>query len=166
MPERHSVDFTYFGFNLVSDHESGTITLQFNGDSEWLLPEPGAVSRAARPILKAIRRRYGAGALCRLRRRWAGEGNPFVLPPCVSPHPESPEVACFAMRLGPGERLDPALAGLLEFLGRQPGYQRTFGPPLDRDVPVRRDPKEPTVDAASLAGDALRRLMERPHSDF
>lgn len=153
MPERHTLVFTRCGFNVLTDHDRRTITLQF--EDEWpnfgLVPGPdGRVIESRRPrplggiagmlsnhpidrIFRALRRRFGGGLPGRLIRWASGKAGPLVLPAHTRLHPDNPVVICFEIGVRDGERMDAALAALLTFLRRLPGYQRTYGEPLDRD---------------------------------
>jgi hypothetical protein len=130
MPERHSIDFTRASVNIISDAERRTITLQY----EKPLGPPDAI----KPILGAISKKFGTGIKDRVNRWKRGETSPFQLSGHAKPHPENPDVQCFEMNVSASERMDSALAALLECLRQQPGYQRTFGPPLDRDQLPRK----------------------------
>ncbi len=183
MPERHSVDFRQVSFNIISDAERGTITLQYpsarGGSSDCEVME-------IRQVLRSLKRRYGGGIGGRLGRWYSGMDSPFVLPSCSEPHPTNPDVLCFEIRVRQGERLESALATFLEFARQQPGYQRTFGAPLDRDeivggtryplpgyqrtfgAPLDRDSKPsrarkmPSGNIPNLACDVLRNMIRRP----
>jgi hypothetical protein len=157
MSERHTIDFARASFNVVSDAERNTITLQFEssgGDQERVNPP---IAR----VLKAIERRYGTGIASRLKRWRTGECNPLVLPSGSTPHPENSEVFCFEIGVEPGERLEFALATLFEFLRQQPEYQRTFGPPLDRDQMPLQVQIGKADDLSAAAQDMLTKFMER-----
>jgi hypothetical protein len=160
MPERHSVDFDRVGFNVLTDAEARTITLQFeNPDGPH-----GEVPSGMRPILDAIRRRYGAGVVRRLV-RWAKKrDNPLAPDVRCEPHPDNPDVLCFRIGVTPGKRMESALTALLDFLRQQPGYRRTLGPPLDRDSLDRRARNEVTVDTPSAAERVLRQLIAHEDS--
>jgi hypothetical protein len=123
--ERHSIDFNRVSVNIISDAQRRTITLQYE---KWPGP-PDAI----KAILGAISRKFGNAVGDRFRRWLLGENSPFVLAGRSKPHPENPDVHCFEMIVKEGETIDSALACLLGFLRQQPGYQRTFGPPLDPD---------------------------------
>jgi hypothetical protein len=153
MSERHTVDFDRVSINVISDAERGTITLQF--DNAF-----GGLSQNNR-ILQAIDRRYGVGMLSRLRRWIAGLGDPPVLALRSGPHPENPDVSCLVLRVKRPVGMESALVSLMEFLRRQPGYQRMFGSPLDRDEMPSRVRRASSVDSSEAANDALRRMMER-----
>lgn len=158
MPERHTIDFARCSFNVVTDGDRRTITLQFSDD----FPR----RRLAAPIgqvLNALRRRYGDGLIARLNRWRTGERSPFVLPPRSRPHPENPEVLCYeiGVRGDGGGTMDSALATLLEFLRQQPGYERTYGAPLDLDEVPTRARRGAGADASTSANRALWGLMER-----
>jgi hypothetical protein len=144
MSERHSVDFARDSFNVICDTDRHSITLQFEFSRNGRAPVTDSMAR----ILKAIRSRYGGGVVCRLNRWRRGEGRPLVPPARSRPHPENPDVYCFEMRVDQGEKIESALAGLLEFLRQQPGYRRMFGPPLDRDqgAAENRHPLFPEVE--------------------
>jgi len=153
MPERHSVDFIRASFNIISDAERRTIALQF----DMVISVPGAVER----IVSALYGRYGSGIRGRLNRWRKGERSPLVMPSRGKPHPENPDVIRFEIVVKQGERLESALATLLGFLRQQPGYQRTFGPPLDRDEAPSEDRKAPAGDVSEAAGGLLKRIMDR-----
>jgi hypothetical protein len=153
MSERHTVDFIRGSINILSNGERGTITLQFEKAADGLKP----ISR----ILKALERRYGVGVMRRLSRWRTGESNPFVLPLRTKPHPENPDVLCFEIGVKQGERMESALAALIEFLRRQPGYQRTFGSPLDRDQMPSRVRKASSTDNSNAAHNLMKQMMER-----
>lgn len=159
MSERHTVDFARCSFNVVTDSDRRTITLQF--DNEW----SGLQSEPIARLIKAIRQRYGAGVLARLNRWRTGERHPFILPPRCLPHPDNPDVLCYeiGVRGEGGGTMDSALATLLEFLRQQPGYERTYGAPLDRDQVPTRVRKGSDRDASTSAHDALRNFMDLRH---
>ena len=71
MIERHTIDFARVSFNVVSDADRGTITLQFDQAGGGLGSIPG--------ILRAIHQRFGGGVLSRIRRWKSGEISPFVV---------------------------------------------------------------------------------------
>ena len=160
MAERHTVDFVPDSFNLISDGERRTITLQFERSLEWRKPVPQPIGR----ILKAIKRRYGGGLMSRLHRWKHGERNPLVLPSRIEPHPENPDVLRFEIGVRPGETMESALASLFECLRRQPGYQRTFGAPLDRDQEPSRVQKARPGDASKSAQNILHSFIEARRS--
>jgi hypothetical protein len=153
MPEIHTVDFRRGSINIISNAERATITLQFAGDRD-------AVESVDR-ILKAIRRRYGDGLINRLSRWRTGEGSSFVLPLHSRPHPESPDILCFEIGVNRGGGLESALATLLEFLRQQPGYEHTFGAPLDRDQMPSPGHKVPPSVASEAAQDVLEQMMKQ-----
>jgi hypothetical protein len=156
MPERHTVDFARCSFNVVSDGERRSIILQFHPQAAGSKREPIAL------IFKALRRRYGGGLIAHLNRWRTGEGHPFVLPPRTEPHPDCPEVLCYRIRVRPGGgTMDSALATLLEFFREQPGYERTYGAPLDLDEASARVRTRTDVDASTAAFRALAGLMDR-----
>jgi hypothetical protein len=70
-------------------------------------------------------------------------------------------VLCFEMGVKQGERLEAALATLLAFLRHEPEYQRTFGPPLDRDDTPSRVQLGGAGELSTAAQDVLAKLMER-----
>lgn len=154
MSERHTIEFDGFGANILSDGERGTISLQFDvSDSR----------QAIRPMLNAIRRCFGHGIRSRLTRWMTGQGDPLLrLTSRDEPHPDNPDVIRVEMRVKEGVHIDSALAALIAFFRRQPGYRRTLGPPLDRDDLEGQIPREPG-DAAGLAQQALRRILEQRH---
>lgn len=180
MPERHTVVFKRCEFNVITDHDQRTVTLQFEETHTFLeialgpdgrpiqrrrSPSPGGLARMVSnrpidPILRAIDRRFGDGLAGWLDRWRTGEESPLILAPRTTVHPENPEVACFVMGVKAGHPTDAALATLLDFLRKLPGYQQTFGDPLDRDV-VERENRRSRADASTVANDTLRALMER-----
>ncbi len=118
MPERRSVDFDQVSFNVISDPERSTITLQFPSFGG------GSTSResvATKQILKAITARYGMGLKGQLIRWKLGTNSPLLLPSQNKPHPDAPDVLCFEMGVRPGERMDLVLADFLAFLSQRPG---------------------------------------------
>jgi hypothetical protein len=153
MIERHTIDFARVSFNVISDADRGTITLQF--------AQAGGGRESIRGILRAIQRRFGGGVVSRLNRWSTGESNAFVLPQGSKPHPDYPDVICFAIGVKPGARMEAALATFLDFLRQLPGYQRTYGSPLDRDeVPSRVRTNSPR-DVSTVAADTLREFFKR-----
>ena len=128
MIERHSIDFDWVIFNVVSDADRHTMTLQFESNSPL-------VRQGIRRILRAIEQRFGNGIASRLRRWHSGQGNPFVLPAGTTTHPEYGDVLFFEIGVKPGVRMEDALASLLDHLRQLPGFKRIYGPPLDRDQP-------------------------------
>lgn len=162
MSERHSVDFVRASFNVVSDAEKRTITLQFDHSGFILHP----ISPPVRLVLRAFERRYGAGILSRLNRWKTGETSELALPRQSNPHPENPDVFCFEIGVRPGVRMETALATVLLFLRQQPGYQRTFGPPLDRDEVPSPGQGRGVDDLAAAAGQVLMKLFERRRIPF
>jgi hypothetical protein len=153
MIERHTIDFARVSFNIVSDADRATITLQFD--------QAGGGRESIPGILRAIQRRFGGGVMSRLNRWSTGESNPFVLPQTSRPHPDYPDVICFAIGLKPGARMEAALATFLDFLQQLPGYQRTYGSPLDRDeVPPQARKKSPR-DVSAVAAGTLREFFKR-----
>ena len=156
MPERHTIDFRRTSFNVLSDEAAGLIRLQFDSSSGGL--------KAIVPILKAIRRRFGNGLLNRLNRWRNGQTNPFLLGKRTTPHTDDSSVICYEITLKPGERMDPALGLLFEFLRQQPDYQRTLGPPLDRDD-LYDDPTDTvtSADTSRAAGNVLRKYFYQHH---
>jgi hypothetical protein len=155
MAERHTVDFVRDSFNLVSDAERRTITLQFESYLDRRKPIPQPIGR----ILKAIESRYGGGLMSRLTRWRRGESNPLVLPSRSQPHPDNPEVLCFEIGVRPGATMESALASLCEYLRQQPGYERMFGAPLDRDQPTSRVRKAQPGDASKSAHDIIHSMI-------
>jgi len=153
MSERHTVDFDRVSVNVISDAERGTITLQF--DNAF-----GGLEQNKR-ILKAIDSRYGVGVLSRLSRWITGTDSALVLRSHSRPHPENPDVLCLELGVKRGERMESALGNLMEFLRRQPGYQRMFGTPLDRDEMPSRVRKMSSGDSSEAAADTFKRLLER-----
>jgi hypothetical protein len=152
MPEIHTVHFVRGSLTVVSDAERGTISLRY---------PRGREGEAIPAILKVLGRRYGDAPLSRLGRWRAGERSPFVLPPRPEPHPEGPDILCFEIGIRRGERPDPALASLLDFLAQQPGYRRTLGDPLDRDRMPAPARKAPAGDMTRTAEDLLREQFRR-----
>lgn len=157
MAERHTVDFKRCSFNVVTDHERKSITLQFERSSDSRRP----VSLPVTPILKTLKRCYGGGIVSRLNRWRATTGNPFVLTLGIQAHPENPDVLCFEISVRQGERMEAALATILKFLRQQPEYLRTIGPPLDRDEVALSVRNAVPGDVSSAAQDALVKLMKR-----
>ena len=153
MPERHSIDFVRASVNIITDAAARIITLQYE---RWHGPP-----EAMKPILGAISRKFGAGIRNRLRRWMTGQSSPFVLPPGAKPHPENPDVLCFEIGVKQSEKMDAALAALIGFLRQQPGYQRTFGPPLDPDQPTPKTRTASKGDASEAADAALRGMLRR-----
>lgn len=149
MAERHSVEFKTCSFNVLSDEDRGTITLQYD---RW--GSGGGRSRKGFPrffqavveecrggfdrqnpgmsrVLQALRGEYGDGLICRFKRWSTGAPGPFELPSASVPHRENPDVLCFQIRVVAEERMEASLERLLDFFSRQPEYQRTFGSQLD-----------------------------------
>lgn len=157
MPERHTIDFARCSFNIVTDADRRTITLQFENP----FPGPTVVPESVDRILKDLRRRFGGGILGRLIRWSSGESDPLVLPRRGLPHPDNPDVLCFEIGVKDGAKVEGALATLLDFLRRQPGYQRTYGAPLDRDPAPSEDRIGSAKDASTAARDALIGLLAR-----
>jgi hypothetical protein len=154
MAERHTVDFDRVSFNVLSDEERGTITLQFDS------PIWGHAGGHVKGLAAAIGRRYGGGWKSRLDRWLAGEGEPLLVAGPSGPHSENAEVYCLELWVKRGAKMESALADLVEFLRRQPGYRRLLGQPLDRDQ-MRERPAEPSSgDSSQAACDALKRIME------
>jgi hypothetical protein len=185
MPERHTIDFARCSFNVVTDADRRTITLQFEDAFrapqggrrrrrrpslasqiitlrfEDAFPGGSVVSDSVDRILKALRRRFGRGLLVRMTQWRRGESNPLLLPRRGHPHPDNPDVLSFEIGVKDGSKVEGALATLLDFLLRHRGYQRTYGAPLDRDPAPSEDRIESAKDASSLARDALIGLLER-----
>ena len=153
MIERHTIDFNRVSFNVISDADRQTITLQFD--------RIGSGLESIQRILRAVRRRFGEGIASRLSRWRTGQGNPFALPARIRPHPEYQDVLCFEIGVKRDARMEAALATLLDFLRQLPGYKRTYGSPLDRDQVPSRVRKESPRDASSVAGDTLREFFKR-----
>ena len=153
MAERHSIDFIRASVNIISDTQRRTITLQYE---KW----PGPPD-AMKPILGAISRKFGTGVRDRFRRWLRGENTQFVRTGPSKPHPENPDVHCFEMIVKEGQTIDSALAGLLGFLRQQPGYQRTFGPPLDPDQLPPKARMAISVGACEAASAALQGMFRR-----
>jgi len=155
MSERHTVDFDRVSFNIISDAEQRTITLQF--DTPLWRREGDHVKR----LLKAIGRRYGAGFKSRLGRWLAGERESLLVVKRSGPHAENAEIFCFELGVKRESKTEAALADLVEFFRRLPGYRRLLGQPLDRDQ-IRRGFREGSSDDSSqAAADTLRRMFER-----
>jgi hypothetical protein len=157
MAERHTVDFARCSFNVINDADRRTITVQFENP----FPGPRVVPESVDRILKAIRQRFGGGIVGRLTRWSRGESNPLVLPQRGHAHPDNPDVLCFEIGVKDGARIEGALATLLDFLRRQPGYQRTYGAPLDRDPDPSEDRIGSTRNASTAAREALIGLLAR-----
>jgi hypothetical protein len=160
MPERQSVEFERVVFNVISDEERGTITLQFSG--------AGGRSRESREIeaiLNAIEGRYAKGIRSRPSPEGLGSASPLVLPLRSKPHPEAPDVLCFEMRVKPGERMGSVLADFMDFLSQQPGYRRTFGNPLDRDQIPLGSKHVPPAELSNEAGKMLTEMFRRRTKD-
>jgi hypothetical protein len=153
MSERHTVDFDRVSFNVISDAERETITLQF----ENVLSGHAHIQQ----ILKAIERRYGVGLFGRLRRWIVGTESALILRSHGRLHPENPDVLCLELGVRRGERMESALGNLIEFLRQQPGYQRMFGSPLDRDLMPSRVRTPPSGDSSKAAADTFKRMLER-----
>ena len=152
MPERHTVEFRRTSCSIISDPERGTLSLRFDRLEGG--PEPIVL------LLRALRRRFGTGFGGRLTRWWAGAAIPLILAPTSRPYPDNPDLICVAATLKPGERMDGALGVVLDFFRHQPDYRRTFGPPLDRDLPIA--PRSPgPADPSSRAQGILRQLLRR-----
>jgi hypothetical protein len=153
MPERHSIDFIRDSVNIISDADRRTITLQY----EKTLGPPDAM----KPMLGAISRRFGTANRDRLGRWIRGEKSPFVVAGRSKPHPENPDVHCVEMIVKEGETMDSALACLLALLQQQPGYQRTFGPPLDPDQLPLKTRMAFSGGASEAASAALKGMLGR-----
>jgi hypothetical protein len=152
MIERHTFEFNSFGVNVLSDAERGAISLQ--------LDTSGCRMEAIEPILKAVKRRFGRGIWGHLSRWMTGEGDPLLLISHGKPHPDNPDVIRVEMAVKDVERMDSALAALVDFFRRQPGYCRMLGSPLDRDNLDRRT-WGGMGDVSRTADDTLRRMWER-----
>lgn len=151
MKEIHTIDFDRFGVNVVSDGGLGIISLQFDTTECGMRP--------IEPLLKAVKEHFGR-CLCGYLSRWlAGEGDLLLLNAHERPHPDNPDVICVEMTIKEGQRMDRALAALMNFFRRQPGYRRTLGSPLDRDD-LDHPIGSPTGDASSVACDTLKRMFE------
>jgi hypothetical protein len=157
MPERHTVDFARCSFNIVTDADRRTITLQFENP----FPGPRVVPESIDRILNALRRRFGGGILGRLNQWRSGESSPLVLPRRGHPHPDNPDVLRFEIGVKNGARIEGALATLFDFFRRQPGYQTTYGAPLDRDPVPSEDRIGSAQDASTAAREALIGLLAR-----
>ncbi len=144
MAERHTIDFARDSVAVVSDADRRRITLQFEGVNDG---QP-----TAKRLWTALQRRYGPGPLARIGRWSRGEDHPLILPARGQPHPESPDVFVVEVEIRPGPPMEEVLSDLLEFFRRQPGYVRTYGDPLDRDLerpPSRRGAARETSEAAN-----------------
>jgi hypothetical protein len=183
MPERHTIDFARGSFNLVTDADRRTITLQFEDafralpgrrhrrpSLEWRImslrfedafPGGRVVSESIDRILKALRQRFGGGILGGLNRWSRRERNPLVLPRRGHPHLDNPDVLCFEIGVKDGAKVEAALATLLDFLRRQPGYQRTYGAPLDRDAAHSEERFGPDKETSTAARDVFIGLLAR-----
>lgn len=157
MPERHTVVFQRCHFNVITDHDRRTITLQFEESDPFLeivlgrdgrpikprrSPSVGGLARmlSNRPIdriLRALDRRFDNGLAGWLSRWRTGGESPLVLAAKAEVHPENPDVVCFRIGVKANHPTDAALAALLSYIRTLPGYQQTFGDPLDRDITER-----------------------------
>jgi len=154
MSERHTVDFDQISFNVISDAERETITLQFDATS-------GTYGREqTKRIIQAITGRFGPGIRSRASRWLTGLGDPLALVRRSGTHPENPDVLCLELSVKRGVCVESALAELVEFLRRQPGYRRLLGQPLDRDQVLPRVCEFAARDSAEAATDTLKRMME------
>ncbi len=153
MIERHTIDFARVSFNVISDSDRSTITLQFD--------QAGGAAASIHGILRAVQRRFGGGFLSRLRRLSTGDSSPFVLPGRGNPHPDYPDVFCFELGVKPGTTSEAALAMLLNFVEQLPGYQRTYGSPLDPDKVTERGRTGSQHDASTVAQNTLLEFFKR-----
>jgi hypothetical protein len=152
MIERHTFEFNRFGVNVLSDAERAAISLQFDTS--------GYGVEAIEPILKAVKRRFGRGIWGQLSRWMTGEGDLLLLISHGKPHPDNPDVIRVEMAIKDGERMDSALAALVDFFRRQPGFCRMLGSPLDRDDLDRRT-RGGMGDVSRIANETFRRMWER-----
>ncbi|QEH36764.1 hypothetical protein OJF2_53490 [Aquisphaera giovannonii] len=159
MAERHTIDFDWDAFNVLTDHDARTITLQFERTLDGL----GPLSPCAAAVLADIRRRFGDGLLGRLRRRLADQRSPFELARSPTTHPDGPHAVRFVLAVRDGFRTDSALSTLLEFLRGRPGFRRITGPPLDPDEPHEPHPA-PAADASTAAQATLLTMLRRRRS--
>ena len=154
MIERHSIEFDRVIFNVISDDDRRTIALQF----EFI----AAIERSAiQRVLSAMYWRFGNGVRSRLRRWIARQGNPFVLPASSTSHPDYPDVLCFEIAVKPGERVEAAVATLLDFVRQLPGYKKTYGSPLDPDEGHPPPRKAPSRDVSNVAAEILKQCFKR-----
>jgi hypothetical protein len=153
MSERHTVDFDRVSFNVISDAERDSITLQF----ENVLCGRASIQQ----ILKTINREFGVGLFGRVRRWITGTDHSLVLRSHSKLHPENPDVVCVELGVQRGERMELALGELIEFLRQQPGYRQMFGSPLDRDEMPSPPRKVSSGDSSEAAVDMLKRMRER-----
>jgi len=157
MPERHSIDFVRASVNIIADADKRTIALQY--ERSHGPPE------AMNAILGAISRKFGTGIINRLSQWMTGRSSPFVLPRAAKPHPETPDVLCFEIGVKQSEKMDAALDALIGFLRQQPGYQRTFGPPLDPDQPNPKTRSASKGDASEAADAVMKRMLRRAKNE-
>lgn len=155
MSERHTADFDRVSFNILSDAERGTISLQF--DTPIWRHGGDQVKR----LVSAIGRRYSGGWRSRFSRWIAGAGEPPLVVGPSGPHSENAEVYCLELGLKRGAKMESALADLVKFLREQPGYRRLLGHPLDPDQMHKRSRDRESGDSSQAASDTLRRMMER-----
>lgn len=156
MAERHTIDFKQCSFNVLSDGDRGTITLQFERAGQGRR----AVGRPIAQVLTALQRAYGSGIVGRLHRLGSAEDDMLRLPTESKPHPDNPDVLCFEIEVKPGCAMDTALGAVLALL-QQPEYLRTLGAPLDRDEPPSHIRAAESENASSTANALLREMMMR-----
>ena len=130
MPEYHTVEFRRCSFNVISDAERRTLTLQFD--------TLNTSHKAIQKLLEAIERRFGKRTMRWFQWRRSDEGSPLLIRPGSSSRQVSPDVHRYEIGVRPGETMDSALGALLGFLRVQPEYQHTFGADLgpNREAPV------------------------------
>ena len=154
MIERHSIEFGRVIFNVVSDADQHTMTLQFQSNSS-------SVRQGITRLLRAIERRFGDGIARRLSRWHNGQGNPLMLPTGTTTHPEYDDVLFFEIGVKPGVRMEDALALLLDYLRQLPEFKRLYGPPLDRDQAPPKPRKAAPRDTSTVAQATLIEYFKR-----
>ena len=154
MIERHSIEFGRVIFNVVSDADRRTMTLQFQSNSS-------RVRQSITRLLRAIERRFGDGIASRLRRWHSGQGNPLMLPAGTTRHPEYGDVLLFEIGVKPGVSMEDALALLLDYLRQLPEYKRMYGPQFGRDQPPTKPRKAAPRDISSVAQATLIEYFRR-----
>ncbi len=142
MIERHSIEFGRVIFNVVSDADRHTMTLQFQSNMSL-------VRQSVTRLLCAIEWRFGNGIASRLRRWHSGQGNPLILPAGTTTHPEYDDVLFYEIGVKPDVRMEDALASLLDYLRQFPEYQRMYGPPSIA-ITYGPPPRASTVAQATL----------------